>query len=74
VVVSEAGGLPEVAAFNPYSKVVPIGDIKALADAVIEVSAANPPRTAPTGLEKLFSAQAVAQQHSAIYRRFVRDK
>jgi glycosyltransferase involved in cell wall biosynthesis len=69
VVVSEAGGLPEVAAFSPHGKVVPIGDSAKLADAVIEVVRAKPPRTPATGLEAQFSAEAVARQHTAIYQR-----
>jgi len=68
VVVSESGGLPEVAAFSPYGKVVPVGNSGALAEAVIRLAQEHPPRTPASNLEALFSAEAVAQQHLAIYR------
>jgi glycosyltransferase involved in cell wall biosynthesis len=72
IVVSASGGLPEVAAFSPHSRVVPTADANALADAVIALVNSQPPREPAIGVEALFSAHAVARQHEAVYRRFVK--
>jgi len=67
VVVTESGGLPEVAALSPRSRVVPAGDSAALADASIELLSVKAPREAPAGLAILFSPDRVARQHLDLY-------
>ncbi|MFN8376005.1 MAG: glycosyltransferase [Anaerolineae bacterium] len=68
VVATAVGGLTEIANLSLYHRIVAPENVQALAEAVRSLLHENPPRAPASNLEALFSAEAVAQQHLAIYR------
>jgi glycosyltransferase involved in cell wall biosynthesis len=71
VVATNRGGLPEVTGFSPHHRIVPAGEAAALAQALIEMLQAMPARTTPADLASRFTLKTFAEQHEALYRRFV---
>jgi glycosyltransferase involved in cell wall biosynthesis len=72
-IVSDVGGLPEIVADDETGIVVGVGDVAALADAIVQL-AADPDRTRAYGSGarrralELFSAEAAADGVAAVYR------
>jgi starch synthase len=71
--VSDVGGLPEIVAHGRTGLVVPVGDERALADAIVEL-AGDPQRVRAMGAAarrravEEFSAEAAAAGVEAVYR------